>query len=188
MTFDKTTLPAPPEFPTSNASYNSIVGKMHKAALCASTAASAIAAVSAIKEHVGGVNTYAKKVRKYGDELVAAIKGEPAADMTAGQVVALIGDEAGPTLVEEAAAEGDPIAGFMLKGAKAQAAVDEAAFKGKAYSNKSNAKRALKAAALDHLPVEWQPDGTFVRPVVIVTDAKGVAYANERGFPAKVAA
>lgn len=192
-----TKLPSPPSFPASNASYNKIVDKMHKAALNATTSTAAVAAVAAIKGHLGGVNTYAKASRRYADELIEALGGHAAG----------IGEP--ETAVEKAAAKGDPVASFMLKGAKAKKAVEKAVAKvladpkklevdpsrnpgganfGRSFSNKSNAKRALKTAALDHLQVEWEPAGDNVRPVLIVSNAKGEAYAAERGFKAKVTA
>lgn len=209
MPFDKTILPAPPAFPASNASYNKIVGNMHKAALGAGTSEAAIAAVTMIASHVGGVNTYAKATRRYGDKLIEAING-PTSDMPPEKVA---------TELEKAAAEGDQVAGFMLKGAKAtkaaksikvntaagevevdlsKLAVDPSVHpggikvtfvEGETFSDKSNARRALKRKNLDHLPVTFEPveDGR-VRPVVTVTDDKGIAYASERGIKAKVAA
>jgi hypothetical protein len=66
-------LPAPPEFPVTFASYSSTAHKMYKAALNAATAEAAVLAVSAISAHVKGINTYAKKVRKYASELVTAL-------------------------------------------------------------------------------------------------------------------
>jgi hypothetical protein len=191
-------LPSVPEFPASNASYSKIADKMHKAALNAATSAAAITAISSIRDHVKGVNTYSKKVRRYGDDLIAALGGKPS-----GEFVPLKGPKAkhtGPSdadvakvaskaaNIETAAKEGEPLATFMLKGAKAQKAVDAAAATGKSFSSKSNAKRGLVSAQLDHLPVEWEQDGDKVRPVVIANDDKGVAYAAERGFAAKVKA
>lgn len=188
-----TKLPEPPEFPASNASYNKIAAKMHKAAQLATSSTSAIAAVTAIRNHVTGVNTYAKKVRRYGEQLIDALEGtatEVSDRIDAHRKKVARAPKA--SAVEQAAADGDPVAGFMLKGAKAQKAVDAivgaTGFKGKAYSTKSNAKRALKAAQLDHLMVEWTPgegDKPF-RPVLLVDSAKGAEFVAERGFTAKV--
>lgn len=77
MSFSKDKLPLPPEFPASNASYNSIAGKLHKAAVGAKTMKGALEEIAAITAKVKGVNTYAKKVRRYADDLVAAIKAKP---------------------------------------------------------------------------------------------------------------
>ena len=176
----KPTLPEPPEFPASNASYNKIVGKMHKAALSAATCEAAIVAVSMCKDAVGGINTYAKASRRYADKLLVAL-GVPA--------------EAAPAVAEGAAkaAKAEKPAMPQLTKAdekRATKAAAEATLSnfGASYSNKSNAKRALAKAACDHLPVEWEPDGERVRPVLLVDDSKGYEYATERGFKAKVAA
>lgn len=69
----KTTIPAPPVFPASNASYNSIVLKMHDAAKAAPTPETAIAVASHLADTIKGVNTYAKAVRKYADDIKATI-------------------------------------------------------------------------------------------------------------------
>lgn len=211
MPFDKTSLPAPPEFPASNASYNKIVGKMHKAVLGATTAPAAIAAVQSISAHVGGVNTYAKATRRYGEHLVAAIEGKPVevkpAKAPKAKAVKIdapaVPTKRGTAKIEQAAAKGDPVAGFMLAGLKAAkaakaavAAVNASATGvsvtlnlGKTFSNKSNAKRALKLAACDHLPLEWEQESEgHVRPVLLVKDDAGLAYVAERGFKAKVLA
>lgn len=180
----KPALPEPPEFPASNASYNKIVGKMHKAALNAATCEAAIAAVSMCRDAVGGINTYAKASRRYADALLTAL-GVPA--------------EAAPAVakgVAEAKAKKPvtekPAMPQLAKADKqrAEKAAGEATLSnyGASYSNKSNAKRALAKAACDHLPVEWEPDGDRVRPVLLVDDNKGFEYATERGFKAKVKA
>jgi hypothetical protein len=170
----KPKLPEPPEFPVSNASYNSIVGKMHKAALAATTAEAAIAAVSLCRDALKGTNTYAKASRRYADQLLEALGGVTPA----------------PTAekVAEVVCEAAKIKPAMPQLQRPTAL--EAAAQGKVYSNKSNAKRGLRSLALDHLPVTFIKvgDGDEVQPVVTVTDDKGLAYAAERGIAAKVAA
>lgn len=66
-------LPHPPAFPATFQSYSNTAHKMHKAALNAVTADAGIAVVGAILAHVKGINTYARRVRKYGEELTAAL-------------------------------------------------------------------------------------------------------------------
>lgn len=66
-------LPSPPEYPASNASYNKIVGKMHKVAIAAETSTAAIGALEMCKGMVGGINTYAKSCRRYADRLITAL-------------------------------------------------------------------------------------------------------------------
>lgn len=68
-----TTIPAPPEFPASNASYNSIVLKMHDAAKAAPTPETAMQVVDHLADTIKGVNTYAKAVRHYATQCKAAI-------------------------------------------------------------------------------------------------------------------
>jgi hypothetical protein len=201
MPYDTSNLPAPPAFPASNASYNSIVGKMHKAALNATTASAAVAAITAIKNHIGGVNTYAKATRRYGDQLIEVLAG-PVPDMTPDQVVALIGDEAGPNLKAKSEKPAIP---FTVETAAGPIEVDLKKLEvdpsnhpggikvtvntGATFSDKSNARKALKKRGLDHLPVTFEEVGDGrVRPVVGVSDNKGVAYAAERGIKAKVVA
>jgi hypothetical protein len=71
---DKTyTIPTPPEFPASNRSYNVIVTKMHDAAIAAASAEAAMTVIDHLKDTIGGVNTYAKAVRRYADDIRAAI-------------------------------------------------------------------------------------------------------------------
>jgi hypothetical protein len=188
VTATPATIPAPPEFPASNASYNKIVGKMHQAALAASTSAAAIAAVTLIRDAVKGVNTYSKKCRRYGDELITALGGEaPAATApkTAGKAPqAAKKAKAAPKA--QPAAEAPETAAQAVDAAELPAQ-PAAAFTPRTFSNKSNAKRALKKEQLDHLPVSFMTqDGDTVLPVVSVTDEAGVAYANDRGFAAKV--
>lgn len=170
----KPQLPLPPEFPASNASYNKIVDKMHKAALNAATSAAAIAAVQMCQSMVKGINTYAKASRRYGDKLIEALgtTDQGAADLAAGNDYP---DEATVDQAEAAvaAAEDGHVVDLPV---------------GKSFSNKSNAKRALKAAQLDHLLVEWAPgeaDKPF-RPILLVDSGKAAAYVAERGFTAKV--
>lgn len=166
----KPALPEPPEFPASNASYNKIVGKMHKAALNAATCEAAIAAVTMCRDAVGGINTYAKASRRYADALLTAL-GVPA--------------KAAPAVAKGVAETAEkPAMPQLAKAKREKAPVAD----GASYSNKSNAKRALAKAACDHLLVEWEPDGDRVRPVLLVDDDKGLAYATERGFKAKVKA
>lgn len=146
MPYNKSSLPTPPDFPASNASYNKLVGGMHKAAMNAGTAEAAIAAVTLIKNNVGGVNTYAKATRRYGDKLIEVI-GTNVAD-----AIALAGKPAKAkgkaamlaTEVEKAAAEGHPVAEFMLKGAKAAKAVKAAT--PKAPAKKAPAKKIKRGA------------------------------------------
>ena len=175
----KPALPEPPEFPASNASYNKIVGKMHKAALNAATCEAAIAAVSMCRDAVGGINTYAKASRRYADKLLTAL-GIPA--------------EAAPAVakgVAEAKAEKPAMPQLVKKprpDAEAKSAV-RAGVEYRSFSNKSNAKRALVKAQLDHMPVEWKPaPNGGVQPVLIGDTPKSITYANERGFEAKVKA
>jgi hypothetical protein len=66
------TIPNPPVFPASNASYNSIVSKMHDVATKAEPEG-VIKVVTLLADTIGGVNTYAKAVRRYADDIKAAI-------------------------------------------------------------------------------------------------------------------
>lgn len=179
MTQTTIKLPEPPEYPASNASYSKTADKMHKAALNATTAAAGIAAVQAIIDHVKGINTYSKKTRRYGNELIAALGGEAPAETPAAKA-----DKPAMPQMMKAEKPAAPKAKAAPKAAEPEAPAP--ADFGRAFSNKSNAKRALKAASLDHLPVQWEQAGEQVRPVVLVDDAKGRVYASERGFASKV--
>lgn len=190
----KPVLPQPPEFPASNASYNKIVDKMHKSALNAATSAAAIAAVQMCKSAVTGVNTYSKKCRRYADDLLVALGGvthvtdEQAAEVASKAakikradkpaIPLTVDTKDGPVEVDLAKLAVDP---SKLPGGLAHT--------GKTFSNKSNAKRGLKAVNLDHLPLDFLPGpGGTVMPVVTVRDDKGAAFAAERNIAARVAA
>jgi hypothetical protein len=76
----KVSIPSPPAFPATFASYSNTADKMHKAALNSVSAEAAVLAVGAILASVGGINTYARRVRKYGEELTAALQFRAAAE------------------------------------------------------------------------------------------------------------
>jgi hypothetical protein len=197
----KPVLPEPPSFPLSNASYNSIVGKMHKAALAAATAKDAIAAVSLCRTSLKGTNTYAKASRRYADQLLVAL-GQPEAqanvvaslkplnaaakDLQAKTVAKLRDKPAIPMTVDTAAG---PVEVDLAKVAVDPSHNPGVIPTGKAFSNKSNARRGLKSLGLDHLPLDFLPgpDGTVI-PVVTVENDKGAAYAAERGIAYRVTA
>jgi hypothetical protein len=189
----KPVLPEPPSFPLSNASYNSIVGKMHKAALAASTAKDAIAAVSLCRASLKGTNTYAKASRRYADQLLAALGADApmpapqaAAATLAAKTIADVGKPAIPMTVDTAAG---PVEVDLAKIAVDPSHNPGGIPTGKAFSNKSNARRGLKSLGLDHLPLDFLPgpDGTVI-PVVTVENDKGAAYAAERGIAYRVTA
>lgn len=72
------TIPTPPVFPASNASYNSIVQRMHDAANKAQTPEAALTVIDHLAQMINGKNTYAKAVRRYADQIkVEIIKAHP---------------------------------------------------------------------------------------------------------------
>jgi hypothetical protein len=212
---DKSGLPNPPEFPASNASYNKIVAAMHKAALEASTCAAAIAAVQVLSDAVKGTNTYARASRRYAGNLIAAFATidpaaqrealsleAPAAVLTATEKRRLKESHGSDDPMFIAEAE-EAMADSLIEVEAPQIVATPTADGGlicqpvperKTFFDKSNAKRGLKRAQLDHLPIalwvnegdDCEADNLKVRPVLLVTDAKGIAYAAERGFEARV--
>ncbi len=77
-------LPKAPNIPVSNASYAKIIAKVQQAAKHGPDA------VAHVRDCVGGVNTYAKMVRRYADQCIAVLNGAPApGDILAAQAKAL---------------------------------------------------------------------------------------------------
>jgi len=66
-------LPAQPDIPPSNASYAKVADRLYKAAELGN-----VDAIEYVKGTIRGTNTYCRMLRRYADELVAAITPAPA--------------------------------------------------------------------------------------------------------------